>query len=154
MKQGWFICAMLALMSWASAAAEFRVLDGDSFTMDGETIRLWGIDTPEPGQQCMRNGRPWIPAPEAAAALRALLDQAQDLKCTKRDVDRLGRIVSTCRTQGRDLGHQMVQSGWAWDYFENSGGFYIPPEADARHGNRGVWSGECTVPWRWRRSRR
>jgi endonuclease YncB( thermonuclease family) len=153
----WLLGATLALVSFACSAAaahaaEVRVLDGDSFEWNGETIRLWGIDTPEPKQQCTRQGKPWFPAQESMAMLRGILEQAEGMTCSKRDVDRFGRAVSTCRAHGRDIGHQMVVSGWAWDYFENSGGFYIAVETEARVNARGVWQGDCSTPWRWRRA--
>ena len=31
---------------------DIRIIDGDSSEMDGEIIRLWGIDAPEIGQYC------------------------------------------------------------------------------------------------------
>jgi endonuclease YncB( thermonuclease family) len=154
MKLGWMFGAALALLSSVAASAELRVVDGDSFTFDGKAIRLWGIDTADSGQQCTRGGRPWYPGRDAAAALGEILARAEGLTCTEREVDRQGRAVSTCRAGGKDIGHAMVQAGWAWDYFEYSRGFYIPPEAEARNAKRGVWAGDCVVPWRYRRLQR
>lgn len=147
------LAAALAAVCSAQAA-EVQIVDGDSFMYQGENIRLWGVDTPDANQECRRNGRPWRPGPEAAAALREILARAEGMTCEVREVDRNGRKVSTCRAQGKDIGTQMVESGWAWDYFEYSRGFYIYAESLAQKDKRGVWAGDCAAPWRYRRSLR
>ena len=154
MKLGWIFAVAFAAISSASAA-DLQVLDGDSFTFNGEPIRLWGVDTPDANQECRRGGKPWRPGAEAKAALIEILrTRADGMRCEARDVDRNGRKVSTCRSDGQDIGTLMVESGWAWDYFEYSRGFYIYAESLAQKDKRGVWSGECAAPWRYRRSLR
>ena len=153
MRLGWIVLAALAAMSPAQSA-EVQIVDGDSFAYNGENIRLWGIDTPDANQECRRGGKPWRPGPDAIAALREILARAEGMVCETRDIDRNGRKVATCRAQGKDIGTQMVESGWAWDYFEYSRGFYIYAESLAQKDKRGVWSGECAAPWRYRRSLR
>src|SRR5215510_5453902 len=45
-------------------------VDGVSLDIKSDRIRLWGIDAPERGASCYRNGRRWKPADDAAAGLR------------------------------------------------------------------------------------
>ncbi len=40
-------------LAWAQGQ-EVRVFDGDTFSVSGEVIRLWGIDAPEHKQPCWR----------------------------------------------------------------------------------------------------
>lgn len=40
------IASALVLLWTAASTADIRVIDGDTLELDGETIRLWGIDAP------------------------------------------------------------------------------------------------------------
>src|SRR5262245_38826579 len=46
------------------------VVDGASFDIKSNRIRLWGVDAPMRDARCFRNSRRWKPADDAAAALR------------------------------------------------------------------------------------
>ena len=148
------LCLLLAITGPVAHAIEAEVMDGDTFVLDGQSIRLWGIEAPELRQECLRDGKRWLPGPESAAALKALLTQLTEITCTTRDVDRFGRTVATCRGNGQDIGYALVGGGWAFDFFEYSRGFYVAAEARAQAAQRGVWAGECMTPWRWRRQNR
>lgn len=47
------LTALLILSVQATPVPEIRITDGDTLKLDGETWRLWGIDSPEDGQPCM-----------------------------------------------------------------------------------------------------
>jgi len=129
------------------ASAAVRIIDGDTFDLSGERIRLWGVDAPERRQRCQTGE----PGPEATAALTRLIgDRA--VSCSVRDTDRYGRTVAVCRAGGRDLGAEMVSEGWAWDYTHYSGGRYSAEEQGARAAQRGVWAMGCEPAWDWRHS--
>jgi endonuclease YncB( thermonuclease family) len=51
-----------------------RIVDGDTFDLGAERIRVWGIDAPDRAGSCSRRGEPWRPYNEASDALRAILD--------------------------------------------------------------------------------
>jgi endonuclease YncB( thermonuclease family) len=72
--------------------------------------------------------------------------------CDPQDRDRYGRIVAICRAWGEDLGAWMVGLGWALAYCQYSTR-YVPAEDLARRRRAGLWAGEFTLPWEWRRSR-
>jgi endonuclease YncB( thermonuclease family) len=150
------ICAMLGALALGLAgimpvyAGEIIALEGDVLRIDGKRVRLWGIDAPEGGQQCLRDGKPWYPAPEATAALGRLVATVSRIDCTTMDRDRFGRAVALCRSNGVDIGQEMVRKGWAFDFRRYSGGAYGAVEARARNRKRGVWSADCVPPWTWR----
>ena len=47
---------LLAVASSSLAGEPLRIIDGDGFELNGENVRLWGIDAPEMDQQCSRDG--------------------------------------------------------------------------------------------------
>lgn len=94
-----------------------KVLDGDTFTLSGESrrIRVWGLDAPEwnrPGGST------------ATAAMRQLI-VGKSLRCEIRDMDRYGRYVAQCSLpDGRDIAAEMIRAGVAAEYCRYSRGYY------------------------------
>ena len=94
-----------------------KVLDGDTFTLRGESrrIRVWGLDAPEWDQ---RGGS------AATETLHGLIS-GKTLRCSVVDIDRYGRIVGQCfLPDGRDIAAEMIRSGAASEYCRYSRGFY------------------------------
>ncbi|WRH63805.1 MAG: thermonuclease family protein [Fuscovulum sp.] len=94
-----------------------KVLDGDTFTLSGESrrIRIWGLDAPEWNHQG---------GAAATATLRGLISGTR-LRCAVLDIDRYGRLVAQCfLPDGRDIAEEMIRSGAAGEYCRYSGGFY------------------------------
>jgi len=73
--------------------------------------------------------------------------------CAKTDIDRYGRIVAVCRADGRDINARMVSLGWAMAYRRYSK-IYEYEEVRAKAKRLGMWRGEFTAPWKWRRANR
>jgi endonuclease YncB( thermonuclease family) len=129
-----------------------KITDGDSFEIGATTIRLYGIDAPEGRQPCTRDEREWRCGDAAAAELRRLVGQ-RSVVCVRRDEDDYGRMVAVCHSGSKDLGAAMVSAGLALAYRRYSTD-YVDEENDARRARRGVWAGEITPPWEWRRQSR
>lgn len=94
-----------------------KILDGDTFTLSGESrrIRVWGLDAPEWDQ---RGGS------AATAMLRSLIS-GSTLICNVLDIDRYGRLVGQCfLPDGRDIAAEMIRSGAATEYCRYSRGYY------------------------------
>lgn len=106
-----------AQQSGALEARVSKVLDGDTFTLSGESrrIRVWGLDAPEWDQQG---------GSTATATLRSLIS-GETLKCKVLDIDRYGRLVGQCfLPDGRDIAAEMIRSGAATEYCRYSRGHY------------------------------
>ena len=128
------------------------VIDGDTIEILGRRIRLWGIDAPEGQQRCVKNGRLWRAHADSANALDAYL-AGRTLACKQKDIDRYKRIVAVCEIDSEDIGGWMVRMGWAFDFTRYSHGHYSKEQAEAKAYSRGLWQGECELPWEWRRNR-
>jgi endonuclease YncB( thermonuclease family) len=145
---------MLTPRAPAAVPHRAQVIDGDTFTLDGRTVRLWGVDAPEGRQMCEdEGGHPWRCGQGAAQALAEHLAGAT-LHCEPVETDRYGREVARCRIGDEDLGGWLVRTGWAFDYRRHSGGHYAAEEAAARRTRVGLWRGTATEPWRWRQEQR
>ena len=59
--------------------------------------------------------------------------------------------MAICNAGGLDLNAWMVSSGWALAYRQYST-TYVGAEAQAEAAKVGIWGGEFTPPWEWRRS--
>ncbi len=107
---------LMALPSgMACAADKIYVIDGDTFSWNGRTYRLWGIDAPEQKQSCRRVPEDYQCGATARSYLRSLIDPAT-LACeTKPRAKKETRIVALCRVGGEDLARLMVSAGWAVD---------------------------------------
>ena len=130
------------------------VVDGDTLSVAGVRIRIWGIDAPEGRQSCQDSvGHSYACGEVSAARMRALVADGE-VRCVVRDHDQYGRSVSQCQAGGQDLGGVMVAEGLAVEYRQFDGGAYASSEAEARRAKRGLWAGTFEQPSRWRADER
>lgn len=137
--------------SWPAKVVS--VNDGDTITVlrDGRQvkIRLYGIDSPEKGQDFGQKAR------ELTAALVA----GRSVDIEQMDTDRYGRIVGLVEVNGQSLNRLIVQNGFAWVYpqycNERFCDDWIQSEATARKSKKGLWKDPVVVPpWEWRAAQR
>lgn len=122
-----------------------RIIDGRTIAIGSQTLRLAGIDTPEPGQRCERGGAAYDCGQEATWALAERLGRHWVL-CDGEGSDADGAIRATCYLGGRhgiDVNAHMVRQGWA---LALPGSRYAEAEATARHERIGLWAGNFTSP--------
>lgn len=129
------------------------VVDGSSLDIKSNRIRIWGVDTPERGAWCYRNGRRWKPADDATSALRRCV-QGKTVTCRVQNIERSWfrrRHTSECWTEdGQDVGECMIRGGWATDYTCFSDGYYRDLETEAKNKDMGLWqcdNGPTTKRW-------
>ena len=124
--------------------AQVRIIDGDTFYVDGVKIRLWGIDAPGKRDR----GQPDVVKAyedEATAELRRLT--AGGVRCDATINTSYDREVKVCysRATGNDLGGTMVLSGYAVDWPRHTKGRCDDAERRARTGNNGFWANPAIV---------
>jgi micrococcal nuclease len=96
-----------------SATAAIRVIDGDTFDLGGERIRIADIDTPEMKGRC---GYETALARRAKTRLRSLLGEgAFELRPVPggKKRDRYGRSLRIVTRDQRSIGDQLVAEGLA-----------------------------------------
>jgi len=80
-------CGTTLCCSNCPAIPVLRVIDGDTFATSGnQSVRLFGVDTPERGEKCYR---------EATARLRELAGNEVRVELGPRSRDRYGRCSTT-----------------------------------------------------------
>jgi len=132
-----------------------RVTGSDTLRVEGERIRLFGIDAPQGGQTCTRaDGRSWPCGAEATAHLKRLVTEAGgQVSCVIELRDAEGWAVSTCEADGLDLGAAMVRAGLARACPQYPAR-YAAEESEASRRGVGLWAGPVEAPWEWRRANR
>lgn len=118
--------------------------DGDSLTVGGQRIRLFGIDAPEFDQSCTRSGAQWACGQEASLQLGKLVTGRQ-VRCVPTGVDDFGRTLARCSAGGVDVNRTMVALGYAVAFRRYSLD-YVSAEETARNNRRGMWAGTFQMP--------
>lgn len=126
--------------------------DGDSLTVSGQRIRLFGIDAPEFDQACTRSGQSWSCGKEAADQLSKLVTGRQ-VRCDPTGVDDFGRTLARCSAGSVDVNRTMVALGYAVAFRRYSSD-YLSAEEAARNNRRGLWAGTFEMPSRVRSAAR
>jgi endonuclease YncB( thermonuclease family) len=91
------------------------VVDGDTFYIGGEKVRIAGIDAPETHpSRCADEARLGNAATEQ---LHALLNSgAVTMTPIDRDRDRYGRLLRNVAVNGADVGAALISTGVAREY--------------------------------------
>lgn len=140
----------LAAAAPAQVTGPARVVDGDTFSVGAERVRLWGVDAPEGRQVCQNAQGQGYACGDVARDQLSRLIGGQAVRCEVRDRDPYGRAVARCLAGSTDLGEAMVRAGWAVDYVLFSRGAYASAEVEARRARRGLWAGRFETPSTWR----
>ena len=156
-----FLALFGALFGVGALAADKEVItapsayaiDGDTLKMDGQIIRLWGIDAPELKQNCKTDGgQVWPCGVIAQDVLAMLLTAAPKISCIIHARDRFGRLLGQCYYGGTigagvDLQKMLVLGGFAIAEYNAA---YKAEQTIARKNRRGIWRGQFTKPKKWR----
>lgn len=117
------ILAALLIVTVPASAAGFPVckggkrvtcvVDGDTFWLRGEKIRVDGYDSPEMGEP--KCARPAAGAVEARSALAQMLTSGE-VSLDRTGTDRYGRTLAVVTVDGIDIADVMIRAGHARRY--------------------------------------
>ena len=97
----------------AKSTGRAVIVDGDTFSLAGEKIRLVGIDAPESfNSRCERE---LVLGLKAKQRLRQLLEEGS-IELDRDGKDRYGRTLALVFVDGRDIGAAMIREGFALPY--------------------------------------
>jgi len=130
------------------------VIDGDTIEVQGQRIRLDGIDAPESRQTCTdKTTGAEVRCGQQAAFWLSDFIGARPVVCVEGGTDRYKRVLARCNVQGQDIGAAMVRAGWALAFVRYSRD-YVADEAAARASTAGMWQWNFVPPWDWRKGAR
>lgn len=144
-----FVVGVPVVSAWPARVV--GVPDGDSLKVErqGKTykVRLYGIDSPEYGQEDFRPARDYT-RDRVSGRMVAI---------TVMDKDRYGRVVALVERDGQLINRELVARGLAWMYPRYCRAEILCRELEAlQHSAReqrlGLWQGERPQPpWKWKR---
>ena len=124
-------------------------LEGDLVSINGNAVKLWGIDAPDLGQTCFSKfGQSFDCALASKNALATYIGQSQ-ITCYIRGKNSHGQQIGTCGVGGADLAALMIRDGYAMS-FRGLNVHYDRLQAFAQARKRGLWDGRFEAPWIWR----
>ena len=141
----------VAAFVWCMASvayADVHVIDGDTIDLGATRYRLDGIDAPEHGQKCAAKQGEWDCGNEATSAMFDLVD-GKDIRCKALGDDGRNRVIAKCTADGRDIGGELVRTGFAWAFTKYSTA-YVAQEAEARAAGLGIWQAPTIPAWQYR----
>ena len=135
-----------------------KVTDADTIKLEGENIRLKGIDAPELKQECFnkKTEKRWPCGYVARKKLREMIGE-NVVTCHKVAEGKYQRFIGQCfvsTEKGKiDISETLVSTGWALAY-ESYSLRYVANEWMARLTGSGIWSSKFVKPWTWRKQRK
>lgn len=151
------VIGLLVSVSIASPGAKktptVRVFDGDSVQVDGTVFNLAGIDAPELGQGCVKDGKLEPCGLNSAYHLRKMLDMGKTgLRC-QRVGSAAATAVADCVVGDQDVSLALIQAGQALA-LSDAPPDYFAAQDTAKQAGLGIWGSRFVKPEEWRRGER
>jgi endonuclease YncB( thermonuclease family) len=123
-----------------------EVRSGYLIKIQASFIKLYGIDAPDPKQECLDAHGQTYSCGRTSKQMMEKLVLGKRLVCKVVGGDNTGNYVAACNLNGTDVGAGMVSAGWAVADRAASD-VYIPYETLAHEQGYGLWAGKFVAPW-------
>ena len=128
------------------------VRSGYLVKIDSHFVKLYGIDAPDPKQNCINRRGENYTCGHTSKQMLERLALGKNALCQVVGGDYSGNYIATCRIGSFDIGASMVSAGWAVaDRAVTQ--VYTPYEEKAHKKRIGLWSGKFVAPWQDRANR-
>ena len=127
-----------------------NVVQGDTLTVAGRVVKLFGVASPEISQTCADgSGRGYRCGQQSIAWLSSWLSNHQ-VKCHIIAEDKSGLLTGVCMLGQYDIGAAIVNAGWAVADTRQTA-IYSAYQNQAALNKRGLWQGKFYMPWDWQK---
>jgi endonuclease YncB( thermonuclease family) len=133
----------------STAAQTVYVIDGDTIEIEGQAIRLEGIDAPELSQICQDSTEKPFKCGLVARRLLVRITKSGKIRCSPTGSDIYGRTLAYCFAGDIEIKSQLVAKGYARAFVRYSTEYTID-ESKAKSARLGLWRGRWQAPWQWR----
>jgi len=113
------------------------VTDGDGIRVDGQEVRLVGLDAPEWDQRARHRDGYWFNHGRRVKSALIREIGGKRVRVLVEDTDDFGRLLGTVTCKGRDVGEWLVREGHAIAAYSDR---YKRVEREAREAKRGMWA--------------
>lgn len=128
------------------------VVDADDISVNGERIRLAGLDAPESDQIAVRWDGTEYPQGEVVKRMLCKKIGNKRVEVMVHEEDKFGRKIGTVFYGGKNINQFMVREGWAISAF---GEQYREDEAFAYFNKKGMWRDKIAYdPRAWKHGKK
>lgn len=138
---------LLLNVTYADEVGFARIIDGDTISINEQTIRLTAIDAPETAQYCDK-----VKCGQLAINYLKTLIANNQVRCEGDQLDIYKRILAVCYVGKININQQMVASGHAVAYLKYSD-LYEREQIKAKQQKLGIWATNFIAPSQFRASK-
>ena len=138
-----------------SSTRNFKVIDGDTISINNVSIRFSGIDAPESyyrgkDQKCLI-GNSVINCGKLSKNFLIKLIGKKKVECKlEKKPDQYNRKLGECFVENKSLSRLMVKNGYAFDYPKYSKKKFAKEQEYAKNNKLGLWNMKFEFPWIFR----
>ncbi len=137
-------------MNYPAISGISRIVKGDTLTLSGRIVRLFGVASPDISQTCADNqGRGYRCGQQSISWLSGWLAE-NVIKCHILGEDKQGVLTGVCMLGPYDIGAAIVNAGWAVADTKQTQ-IYLNYQNQASQSKRGLWQGKFYMPWDWQK---
>ena len=137
-------------MDYPAIEGVSRVLTGDTLTIRGRVVKLFGIASPDISQTCADGqNRGYRCGQQSLSWLSSWLAN-NALRCHILSEDKRGVLTGVCMLGQYDIGAAIVNAGWAVADVRQTQ-IYMAYQNQASQNKRGLWQGKFYMPWDWQK---